>query len=75
MRLYSKITLDDDIQEEEIQDRDIAILELHSELQKYVELAALCDPGSKLEKIRQNETLKKYEDFVKATAALYGYSK
>lgn len=72
MRLYSEIDLPE-ADEADIQDRDIAIVELYSELQRYVELAALRGAGCEMEKTRQNLILKKYEDFAKATSSVYGY--
>jgi hypothetical protein len=58
--------------ESEIQDRDIAIIDLYDELKKLVEITFLRGNASEEEAAIQNKLLKRYEEFVQRTRDTYG---
>ena len=58
--------------ESEIQDRDIAIMDLYDELKKLVEINFLRGNASEEEAARQNKLLKRYEEFVQRSREIYG---
>jgi hypothetical protein len=58
--------------ESEIQDRDIAIIDLYDELKKLAEITSLRGNASEEEAARQNKLLKRYEEFVQRSREIYG---
>jgi hypothetical protein len=58
--------------ESEIQDRDIAIMDLYDELKKLTEINFLRGNASEEEAARQNKLLKRYEEFVQRSREIYG---
>jgi hypothetical protein len=58
--------------ESEIQDRDIAIIDLYDELKKLTEINFLRGNASEEEAARQNKLLKRYEEFVQRSREIYG---
>lgn len=66
MRTWGEIDLND-VREDDILDRDKAIVELWDALKAYVEMVAMTASSSEYEKALRHSVLDKYRDFVESS--------
>lgn len=68
MRTWGEIDLND-VREDDILDRDKAIVELWDALEAYVEMVAMTASSSEYEKALRHSVLDKYREFVERSRA------